>query len=66
MNKEAGSLIQYYETGQEEDGYKGYSTNYQDLNVDVYKESRVIKSENILWDIGIEEAKTSVESYQKL
>ena len=38
MNKEAGSLIKYYKTGQEEDGYKGYSTNYQDLNVDVYKQ----------------------------
>ena len=38
MNKEPGSLIKYYKTGQEEDGYKGYSTNYQDLNVDVYKE----------------------------
>ncbi|MGA9154190.1 MAG: hypothetical protein WBZ36_26705 [Candidatus Nitrosopolaris sp.] len=38
MNKEAGSLIKYYKTGLEEDGYKGYSTNYQDLNVDIYKE----------------------------
>jgi hypothetical protein len=38
LNKEPGSLIQYYKTGQQEDGYKGYSTNYQDLNVDVYKE----------------------------
>jgi DNA polymerase I len=38
MNKEAGSLIRYYKTGLEEDGYKGCSTNYQDLNVDVYKE----------------------------
>jgi hypothetical protein len=38
MDKEAGSLIKYYKTGLEEDGYKGYSTNYQDLNVDVYKE----------------------------
>jgi DNA polymerase elongation subunit (family B) len=38
MNKEAGSLIKYYKTGLEEDGYKGYSTNYQDLDVDVYKE----------------------------
>jgi hypothetical protein len=38
MKKEAGSLIKYYKTGLEEDGYKGYSTNYQDLNVDVYKE----------------------------
>jgi hypothetical protein len=24
-------------TGQQEDGYKGYSTNYQDLDIDVYK-----------------------------
>ena len=38
MSKDAGSLIKYYKTGQEEDRYKGYSTNYQDLNVDVYKE----------------------------
>ena len=30
--------LTYYKTGQEEDGYKGYSTNYQDLNIDVYKE----------------------------
>jgi DNA polymerase, archaea type len=45
MNKEAGSLIKYYKTGQEEDGYKGYSTNYQDLNVDVYKQElwRIVK-----------------------
>jgi hypothetical protein len=45
MNKEAGSLIKYYKTGLEEDGYKGYSTNYQDLNVDVYKEElwRLVK-----------------------
>jgi DNA polymerase I len=38
MNKEAGNLIKYYKTGQEEDGYKGYSTNYQDLDIEVYKE----------------------------
>jgi len=37
LNKEAGSLIRYYKTGQQEDGYKGYSTNYQDLNIDIYK-----------------------------
>jgi len=45
MNKEAGGLIQYYKTGQEQDGYKGYSTNYQDLNVDIYKEElwRIVK-----------------------
>jgi len=38
LNKEAGSLISYYISGQQEDGYKGYSTNYQDLNIDVYKQ----------------------------
>ncbi|MGA8082266.1 MAG: hypothetical protein WB988_10415 [Candidatus Nitrosopolaris sp.] len=38
MNKEAGSLIKYYKTGLKEDGYKGYSINYQDLNIDAYKE----------------------------
>jgi hypothetical protein len=45
MNKEAGGLIPYYKTGLEEDGYKGYSTNYQDLNIDVYKEElwRIVK-----------------------
>ena len=45
MSKGAGSLIKYYKTGQEEDGYRGYSTNYQDLNVDVYREElwRIVK-----------------------
>ena len=37
LNKEAGSLIKYYKTGRREDGYKGYSINYQDLDIDVYK-----------------------------
>ena len=37
LNKEPGSLIQYYKTGQQENGYRGYSTNYQDLDIDVYK-----------------------------
>lgn len=37
LNKESGSLIKYYKTGQQEDGYKGYSTNYQDLDIDIYK-----------------------------
>lgn len=37
LNKESGSLIKYYKTGQQEDGYKGYSTNYQDVNIDIYK-----------------------------
>jgi DNA polymerase, archaea type len=37
LNKEPGSLIKYYKTGQQQDGYKGYSINYQDLDIDVYK-----------------------------
>lgn len=37
LNKEPGSLVKYYKTGKQEDGYKGYSTNYQDLDIDVYK-----------------------------
>jgi len=37
LNRAPGSLIKYYKTGQQEDGYKGYSTNYQDLDIDVYK-----------------------------
>jgi DNA polymerase elongation subunit (family B) len=37
LNKESGSLIRYYKTGYQEDGYKGYSINYQDLDIDVYK-----------------------------
>jgi DNA polymerase elongation subunit (family B) len=37
LNKEPGSLIKYYKTGQQETGYKGYSINYQDLDIDVYK-----------------------------
>jgi DNA polymerase elongation subunit (family B) len=41
--KSAGTIIKYYKTGQQEDGYKGYSTNYQDLNIDIYKQE--------LWNI---------------
>jgi hypothetical protein len=37
LNKEPGSLIKYYKTGQQQDGYKGYSINYHDLDIDVYK-----------------------------
>ena len=37
LDKEPGSLIKYYKTGHQEDGYKGYSTNYQDLDIDIYK-----------------------------
>jgi hypothetical protein len=37
LNKESGSLIKYYKTGEQEDGYEGYSINNQDLNIDVYK-----------------------------
>ena len=46
LDKEPGNLIKYYKSGQQEDGYKGYSTNYQDLNIDVYKEE--------LWKIAKE------------
>jgi hypothetical protein len=37
LNNEPGSLIKYYKTGQQQDGYKGYSINYHDLDIDVYK-----------------------------
>ena len=37
LQKEPGSLIRYYKTGKQEDSYKGHSTNYQDLDIDVYK-----------------------------
>jgi DNA polymerase I len=37
LNRESGSLIKFYKTGQQEDGYNGYSTDYRDLNIDVYK-----------------------------
>ena len=37
LNKESGSLVKYYKTGQQEDRYKEYSTNYQDLDIDIYK-----------------------------
>ena len=37
LNKDSGGLMKYYKAGQQEDGYKGYSTNYQDLNIDIYK-----------------------------
>lgn len=37
QNMEAGGLIKFYKTGQQEDGYNGYSTDYRDLNIDVYK-----------------------------
>ncbi|MGB7956754.1 MAG: DNA polymerase domain-containing protein [Candidatus Nitrosopolaris sp.] len=37
LNKQSGSLVKYYKTGEQEDGYKGYSTNYHDLNIEVYK-----------------------------
>ncbi|MGA9844686.1 MAG: DNA polymerase domain-containing protein, partial [Nitrososphaeraceae archaeon] len=37
LSKESGSLIKYYKAGNQEDGHKGYSTDYQDLNIDIYK-----------------------------
>jgi hypothetical protein len=62
MKKEAGSLIKYYKTGQEEDGYKGYSTNYQDLNVDVYKEElwKLVKEILILQGYDIQKLEDQI------
>ena len=58
LNKESGSLITYYKSGKQEDGYKGYSTNYQDLNIDVYKQE--------LWKIVKEILKLLGYNIQKL
>jgi hypothetical protein len=33
LKKEYGGLISYYKSGKQEDGHKGYSTNYQDLTL---------------------------------
>ena len=62
MNKEAGSLIKYYKTGQEEDGYKGYSTNYQDLNIDVYKEElwKIVRDILILQGYAIQKLEDQI------
>ena len=67
MNKEAGSLIRYYKTGQEEDGYKGYSTNYQDLNVDVYKEElwRIVKDILTLQGYDIQKLEDQIFAEEK-
>ena len=43
QNMESGSLIKFYKTGQQEDGYNGYSSEYRDLNIDVYKTHRCIR-----------------------
>jgi hypothetical protein len=53
LNKEPGSLIKYYKTGQQQDGYKGYSINYQDLDIDVYKVE--------LWKPGVKAATYKVK-----
>src|SRR5919106_4963109 len=58
LNKESGSLISYYKSGKQEDGYKGYSTNYQDINIDVYKQE--------LWKIVKEILKLLGYNIQKL
>jgi DNA polymerase elongation subunit (family B) len=62
MNKEAGRLIKYYKTGLEEDGYKGYSTNYQDLNIDVYKEElwKLVKDILTLQGYGIQKLEDQI------
>jgi DNA polymerase I len=62
LKKEAGNLIKYYKTGQEEDGYKGYSTNYQDLNVDVYKEElwKIVKEILMLQGYNIQKLEDQI------
>jgi len=62
MNKEAGSLIKYYKTGLEEDGYKGYSINCQDLNVDIYKEElwKLVKDVLILQGYDIQKLENQI------
>jgi DNA polymerase elongation subunit (family B) len=64
MNKEVGCLIKYYKTGQEEDGYKGYSTNYQDLNIDVYKEElwKIVKEILVLQGYDIQKLEDQIFS----
>jgi hypothetical protein len=37
QNKEPVTLVKYYKTGPQEDDYKRYSTNYQNLNIDICK-----------------------------
>ena len=62
LNKEPGSLIKYYKTGQQEDGYKGYSTNYQDLDIDVYKIElwKLIKDVLTLLDYDIQKLEDQI------
>jgi hypothetical protein len=62
LHKEPGSLIQYYKTGKQEDGYKGYSTNYQDLDIDVYKTElwKLIKDVLALLDCDVKKLEDQV------
>jgi DNA polymerase, archaea type len=70
LNKEPGNLIKYYKTGAQEDGYKGYSTNYQDLDIDTYKTElwNLIKDVLILLDCDVQKLQvqifpTTIEDY---
>jgi DNA polymerase elongation subunit (family B) len=62
LNKEPGNLIQYYKTGQQENGYKGYSTNYQDLDIDIYKIElwKIIKEVLRLLDYDIQKLEDQI------
>jgi hypothetical protein len=62
LQKEPGSLILYYKTGKQEDGYKGHSTNYQDLDIDVYKIElwKLIKDVLRLLDCDIKELESRI------
>jgi DNA polymerase elongation subunit (family B) len=66
LNKESGSLIRYYKTGQQEDGYKGYSTNYQDLNIDIYKEELWKLVKDILRLLGHDIQKLEDQIFQEV
>jgi DNA polymerase, archaea type len=70
LNKEPGNLIKHYKTGAQEDGYKGYSTNYQDLDIDTYKTElwNLIKDVLILLDCDVQKLQvqifpTTIEDY---
>jgi DNA polymerase I len=66
LNKESGSLISYYKSGKQEDGYKGYSTNYHDLNIDVYKQElwKIVK--DILKLLGYNIQKLEVQIFPEI
>lgn len=62
LNIESGGLIKFYKTGHQEDGYKGYSTNYQDLNIDIYKAElwRLLRDILMLLDCDIQKLEDQI------